>query len=115
MIIKIKPKPAVRLAAKRDAASLPKAEFCLGLVRFKILTADDAVSASRGNWPEAMAGFLDYLTQEQAAQVQVEWATRTTIWRMNTFVLTLASWAGLRDEVVDDLFGIADEQTAVAI
>ena len=107
MIIKIKqPDAAARLAAARDAASLPKSEFCMGLVSLGILTADDAVSAARGNWPDAMAGFLDHLTPEEAAQAQIEWATRVTIHRTNVFVLILASWAGIPDSRVDALFGV---------
>lgn len=95
------------LAAARDQASLPKAEFCLGLVGLGILTIEDAVSAARGNWPTAMAGFLDFLTPEQAAEVQIEWAARMTIWRTNVFILILASWTGLSDETVDALFKVA--------
>jgi len=103
--VEVLPDLAETLASWRDTASLPKAEFCTGLIGLGILTTDDAVSASRGNWPDAMAGFLTYLTPEQAAQVQIEWATRTTIRRMNTFVLTLASWASLTDAGVDAMFG----------
>lgn len=101
------PTPAQALAAARDAAFLPKADFCVGLVALGILTADDAVFAARGNWPQAMAGFLDFLTSAQAAEVQIEWATRVTVRRTNAFVLILASWAGIPDAQVDALFGIA--------
>jgi len=92
---------------ERQRANLPKAEFCLGLVGLGILSTDDAVSAAKGNWPDAMSGFLEYLKPEQAADVQIEWAARVSIDRMNVFVLTLASWANIPDETVDTLFGIS--------
>lgn len=106
MIIKInQPNPEQKLATWRNTASLPKAEFCRGLIHLGILSTEDAVSASRGNWPVALEGFLSYLTPEQSAQIQIEWATRVQIHRMNIFVLLLASYLGLSDDTVDTLFG----------
>ncbi len=101
----IKVDPQRTITAWRNGASIPKAEFCAGLIGLGILSADDAVSASRGNWPAPMADFLAYLTPDQSAVVQIEWASRTELRRMNTFVLTLASWLGLPDTTVDALFG----------
>jgi hypothetical protein len=102
------PKPpslAETLAAWRETSELGKAEFVHGLILLDVLTLEDALSASRGNWPAALSGFLDYLTPEQSAQVQIEWATRTKIGRNDTYVMVLASYLGLTDAQVDDLFG----------
>lgn len=101
------PDPAAQLAAWRRGARLSKAEFVLGLIMLEILTLDDAISASRGEWPSALSGFLDYLTPQQAAQVQIEWATRAVIGRVDTYVLVLASYLNLTDAQVDTLFGWA--------
>lgn len=97
--------PEEALAAWRGTAKISKAEFILGLILLEILTLDDAIGASRGNWPTALAGFLDYLTPEQSAQVQIEWATRTTIGRMDTYVLVLGSYLSLTDAQLDGIFG----------
>jgi hypothetical protein len=102
--------PEEKLTEWRNGASISKVGFCVGLIGLGILSADDAVSASRGNWPAPMADFLAYLTPEQAAMVQIEWASRTELRRMNTFVLTLASWLGLPDTTVDALFGWSDAE-----
>jgi len=91
--------------AWRETAELGKAEFLHGLILLEILTLEDAMNAARDNWPSALAGFLDYLTPEQSAQVQIEWATRTKIGRTDTYVLVLASYLGLTDAQVDALFG----------
>lgn len=99
--------PAEVLAEKRVSSSLTLREFCLNLVREGVLTPLEAVEASRGNWPAPMDSFLAYLTPEQSAEVQIEWAASGTIERMHSFVLTLASWLTLTDAEVDTLFNIS--------
>jgi len=94
------------LAIARKSATLTLREFCIALTRDGILTPAEAIDAARGLWPTPMATFLDYLTPEQATEVQIEWAAAGSIERMHPFVLTLASWLDLSDEQVDTLFGI---------
>jgi hypothetical protein len=103
--VEVLPSPAEALAAWRKTKKLDKAEFVLGLILLEILTIEDALSASRGNWPTALAGFLDLLTLEQSAQVQIEWATSTKIGRNDTYIMVLASYLGLTEAQVDTLFG----------
>lgn len=91
----------------RQTASLTKREFCLALYRAGILQQEDAIAAAKGEWPEAMAGFLSYMTPDQATDAQIEWGGATVIERTNPIVLTLASWLSLPDEQVDKIFGIA--------
>jgi len=100
-----KPDPAEALAAWRETRTIPKADFCNGLIALGIIPVEEAVAAARGGWPASMAGFLEYLTTEQAAAVQIEWAAQTSIRRNNEFVLTLAWWANIPSETVDELFG----------
>jgi hypothetical protein len=91
----------------RAGTSIGKGEFCKGLIGLDVLSADEALYASRGNWPTRMDAFLSYLTADQAIAVQIEWATETTINRNNVFVLTLGSWLdGVTPEILDTLFGI---------
>lgn len=98
--------PVDVLREKREAAVLTVREFILALVRDEVLTPDEAVGASKGNWPTPMAGFLEQLTPEQSADAQIEWAAAGTIERTHVFVLTLASWMNMKDSEVDQLFGI---------
>lgn len=97
--------PAAALAAWRANRELSKADFVLALVLAEILTLQDAIAAGRGGWPTALEGFLGYLTPEQSAQVQIEWATRTMIGRTDTYVLVLGSYLGLSDAQLDAMFG----------
>ena len=102
----VAPDPVEVLAIARENATLTLREFCIALTRDGVLTTAEAIDAARGLWPTPMATFLDYLTPEQAAEVQIEWAAAGSIERMHPFVLTLASWLDLSDEQVDTLFGI---------
>lgn len=97
---------AETLQLARDAAYIYRADFCTALMSLGILSHADAIEASRGGWPAAMAGFLVYLTEPQAAVAQIEWASAATIRRMNYLVLTLQSFLGLTDAQVDAIFGL---------
>jgi hypothetical protein len=111
-VYSVRDKTTDELAADLDKARalawLEKGEFCIGLIALGVLEADEAVLASRGDWPSSMDAFLSYLPPDEARVVQIEWATSTTIRRMNVFVLTLASWADIDDPVIDTLFGIGE-------
>jgi hypothetical protein len=95
------------IEAIRAGTSIGKGEFCKGLIGLDIIAADEAVLASRGNWPASMDAFLSYLPADQAISVQIDWATEATINRNNVFVLTLGSWLDdVTPEILDTLFGI---------
>jgi hypothetical protein len=91
----------------RSIKFISKSMFCEGLIALDILTADEAVIASRGQWPPSMDSFLSYLSPIQAASVQIEWATAARVYRTNEFVLILGSWIDdITPEILDTLFGI---------
>ncbi|MGB1389506.1 MAG: hypothetical protein ACPG61_11530 [Paracoccaceae bacterium] len=107
MIIAVNaPDAPALLGLKRNAASLTRRQFCLGLAQASILTAADAIAAAKGEWPTAMSAFLGFLDSNQALDAQIEWAATGSIERMHPFVLSLASWLTLTDAEVDALFGL---------
>lgn len=97
---------ADHLAAARASARLSRREFCLALSRAGILTPMDAVAAARGDWPASLAGFLDYLTDDEAADAQIEWAAAGHVERTAPLILILGSWLSLDDAAVDVMFGV---------
>lgn len=101
----VAPDTAQLRASWRDQASLTKTQFVLACVSAGILTSSEAVAVGRGDWPSAMANFLTYLSEEQAIEVQIEWAAQVNIRRTNVFVLLLGSWLQYSDAQLDALFG----------
>lgn len=93
-------------ATLRTTASLTRYQFCTACLAAGILTAPEAIAATRGEWPAPLAGFLSYLDSGQSTDAQMEWAACVTVQRMHPFVLLLASWLGLSDAQVDGMFGI---------
>lgn len=96
----------IPLADLRAGAALTRLDFLNKLAAEGVLTDADAIQGAKGDWPTAMATFLDYLTPAQARDAQIEWATADTIRRMHPFVLSLGSWLEMTDEQVDSLFGV---------
>jgi hypothetical protein len=89
----------------RASSALTKTQFIMACVAAGILTSAEAVAVGRGDWPSAMSGFLIYLSEEQAIEVQIEWAAQMNIRRTNVFVLLLGSWLQYSDAQLDALFG----------
>ena len=92
--------------ALRAGATLTRREFCLALATSGVLKPDDAIAAAKGEWPAVMESFLSFLDTDQSVDAQIEWAATGSIDRLHPFVLSLASWLGLSDQKLDDLFGI---------
>ena len=100
------PPPPPDISALRTTTSNTRYQFCTACLAAGILTAPEAIAASRGEWPAPLDGFLAYLSPSQSTDAQMEWANCVTVERMHPFVLSLASYIGLTDKQVDALFGI---------
>lgn len=98
---------AKKLADRRAVAFLTKLELLTATVTSGILTPAEALVAAKGEWPGPLLDFLEMLTEEQALQVQLEWAALVQVDRMHVFILTLASWMSLPDATVDAMFKVA--------
>lgn len=88
----------------RKSACVSKTNFCVALVKTKLLSPEQAVSASQGNWPEPMLDFLAHLNDEQAAIAEIEWASSSMIHRNQEFVDLLSWWLNFTPDEVDELF-----------
>lgn len=101
------------LHALRAGATLTRREFCLALATAGVLRPEDAIAAAKGEWPAVMESFLSFLDDGQSTDAQIEWAATGSIDRLHPFVLSLASWLGLSDQQLDDLFGVAGADASV--
>src|SRR3989338_10696800 len=61
------------LAEKRAAASLPKLDFCLALMRLAILPAEEGKAAARGEWPATFAGFVGGMSDPKPTGKRKRW------------------------------------------
>lgn len=111
-IIVEKPEPTVDEI--RLGSAIDRAVFCNRIADLGVITDKEAVAAAKGNWPESMAVFLDYIGMaeppERAAtmqrRAQVEWAVCVTVERMNWLVLFMISMGVMTESQVDALFEI---------
>lgn len=98
-----------KLSSARAGARLTKRQLCLELASRNILSDEDCVAASKGEWPSAMVPFLKQIGDIDPAlkrDAEIEWAGSTYIERMDTNILTFASLLDITPEVADEIFGI---------
>jgi hypothetical protein len=100
-------------AEKRAAASLPKLDFCLALMRLAILPAEECKTAARGEWPATFAGFVAGMSAQDATEAEIRWAAATQILYANPLLQALAQFKAGGDPVkasalLDAIFGIAE-------
>lgn len=107
-------KPEPTMDEIRLGSAIDRAVFCNRIADLGVITDKEAVAAAKGNWPESMAVFLDYIGMadppERAAtmqrRAQVEWAVCVTVERMNWLVLFMISMGVMTESQVDALFEI---------
>lgn len=95
------------LAERRAACAIPRGTLCTNLLTVGLLSPADAVSASKGNWPDVFAAAISGLSATDQAKAQISWAGAASIPRMHPLILTVQATIGLTDAQVDALFGIA--------
>ena len=88
-----KPIPAIRLEEKRQAASLSRADFKLGLLEMGELDAVKSVMAD----------------PETPERVVIMWEDSGRFERMHPDLLSFAEVMGYTDEQLDELFGVTDD------
>lgn len=94
----------------RLTASLSRLDFCLALMRFKILPVDECKAAARGEWPATFAAFVAGLPTDEAAEAEIRWATAQSVEYGNALLQGLAlAQAGDADgatALLDAIFGV---------
>jgi len=88
----------------RAKKSISKGDFCKQLINFEVLSSYDGISASKGNWPNAMDEFLEYMSDDQKVSAQIEWSTAQSVERMHWLVLFMISMDVMTETAVDALF-----------
>lgn len=101
-----RPAPAPDLGALRAKAKLTKAQFIVRCKRAGILSAEDALSAAKGDMPPT---FLAAITAAggDADEAQIVWASVAEVWRLDPYIQILAALPAIGDAVADTLFGIS--------
>jgi hypothetical protein len=96
------------IAQTRATTAIDRATFCTRLADQGVLTDAEAVSAAKGNWPEAMLFFLGFLASAQQRDAQITWASCVTVERNHWLVLAMISMGVITEAVADAVFGIAE-------
>lgn len=73
------PDPGLTVEERRSVATLPRGTFCSRLRRLGVLSNAEAVVAARGGWPDAFANFTARMSEDEAAEAQIEWAAAQNI------------------------------------
>lgn len=97
---------APSIEERRAGAVLSKAQFLVRCKRAGILSAEDALTAAKGDMP---APFLAAIVAAggDADEAQIVWASVAQVWRTDPYVQILAKLPSIGDAVADQLFGIA--------
>lgn len=95
----------------RDFASLPRAHLCKALRQAGVLSIDEAVTAAQGGWPATFAAFASGLSEDDAADAQIDWAAANLVGYRNPIVQHLALTHAGGDQtqataILDAMFGI---------
>lgn len=104
--------PAMSLQDKRDRAWLTRTAFCQRLWRLGVLPKPEAVQAARGEWPATFAAYTSSLTDDEATDVQIEWAASSNVVYANPSLQALALANAGGDQaaataLLDQIFEIA--------
>lgn len=97
---------AAKVAARRGAASLTRAQFLKACVAASIITAEVAEEAATGKWPAAFDAFLGGLTSDQRIEAKATWADGGSVRRDNEILALIAADQGVSDAQLDTMFGI---------
>jgi hypothetical protein len=101
------PDPAETLAAWRETADMDKGAFCIGLMRAGVLPPQEAVAASKGEWPATFASAVSNLPIDPD-EAQIIWASTARVRRLHPILLALIPLSPLTDADVDAMFGWSD-------
>lgn len=102
----------VRQRAKEEArktASMGRADFCILCVLQGWLSKEDALLASKGEWPASLAPMLGGLPIDPF-EAQVLWATSLRVERNHALLLHMMEKFNVTPEEMDAYFGINQEE-----
>lgn len=101
------PDPAEVLAAWRETAKLPRAEFVIACVGAGIIDEVNGEVAAAGEWPDAFNSFLTGLDFADRVRARADWKDNATISRGSQTLAALQQAVGVTDDALDAIFGWA--------
>lgn len=101
----VAPSVDAELEEWRTQAKVTRRAFCMALYGAGILTKGSAIQAAKGDWPAAMQGALDGMTEAQATDAEVAWAAVAEVHRNDPLIGIMQQFLGMTDTQVDGLFG----------
>lgn len=97
---------AADLQARREAASLSRAQFIKAVMHAGIVTPAEAADAAKGNVPESLGPAFAAMTEAERAEASIDWSAAQRVDRLHPLILKLADALGVTDQDLDTLFGI---------
>lgn len=102
--------------AFRATASMPKAQFCIGMAEIGVLTDEEAIEAAKGNMPATFAATTAHLTAAEQRDVAVRWAAATVVDRADPMLEAFRAYAEadpnlptITPEQLDTVFGYQED------
>lgn len=92
--------------ASRDKASLSRIDFILHCKQAGILTEEECLIASKGDFPPAFEAIIATMPAEQQFEASVRWAGATVIERNMPLIIDMATAIGVDEWLLDEVFGI---------
>jgi len=98
-----------RAAWRASAPSVTRTAFVLAAKRAGILTAEDAIIAAKGDWPDSFTPILDALPDNiDPLEAQIIWAATDRVYRLDPVLIAIGEHLSLTPESLDSLIGWAD-------
>jgi hypothetical protein len=93
----------------RKTAVMPIVSFIMSAVKLGFLDAEDALSASKGEWPVSFNKVLAAMPPEDRLEAQVVWANITEVRRNAPLLILIGTVKEITPEQFDAMFGYAGQ------
>lgn len=97
---------SAELYARREVASMPRAEFVIRCVDFGVFDKAEGMQAASGTITPTMQTIIDNLPTEEQFEASVIWAASSTIFRTNTLIINMAAAIFIDEWTLDEVFGV---------
>lgn len=95
------------LYALRSVASMSRVDFVIRCVAAEVLSREDGLTAASGQVPPSLQAIIEGIPNEnEKFEAAIRWASATVIDRTNPLIIIMATFIGVSEWMLDDLFGI---------
>ena len=95
-----------KLYARREAASMSRAEFIIRCVNFGVFDQQEGLQAASGIITPTMQSIIDGLPLEEQFEASVIWAASSTVIRNNQLIINMAAAIFIDEWTLDEIFGV---------